>query len=328
VLRRPIHYYPETTQTIFSGKGLLRGIISALILPLALVALSQNVSAQTAKSPAVKSIALGLISDTDASAVQEHFREFVRYIAGRLSAGSENEAKVVIAPTIFDMAKLLEQRRVDFYMESPYATYLINYVHGVGKTLLRRWKRGQAEYQSLIITKREGGIKQLSDLRGKSIVFKDTGSTSGYLLPKIFLLRRGFKLVQKRDYDPFASPDEITYFFAYSGRRLLESVLTQQAAAAAISDDDYAGLDKKEKAEITVLDQTEKLVRHLVSVRSDFPPLWINSLEKVLLSMHEEEAGSRVLYKTDQTTKFDRIPGGEEALRKKLLDIFLASGGK
>lgn len=322
------HYYPETTRTIFSGKGLLRGIISALILPLALVALSQNVSAQTAKSPEVKSIALGLISDTDASAVQQHFREFVRYVAGRLSAGSENEAKVVIAPTIFDMAKLLEQRRVDFYMESPYATYLINYVHGVGKTLLRRWKGGQAEYQSLIITKREGGIKQLSDLRGKSIVFKDTGSTSGYLLPKIFLLRRGFKLVQKREYDPFASPDEITYFFAYSGRRLLESVLTQQTAAAAISDDDYAGLDKKEKAEITVLDQTEKLVRHLVSVRSDFPPLWINSLEKVLLSMHEEEAGRRVLYKTDQTTKFDRIPGGEEALRKKLLDIFLTSGGK
>jgi phosphonate transport system substrate-binding protein len=299
-----------------------------LILPLELAALSQNVSAQTAKSPEVKSIALGLISDTDASAVQQHFREFVRYVAGRVSAGSENQAKVVIAPTIFDMAKLLEQRRVDFYMESPYATYLINYVHGVGKTLLRRWKGGQAEYQSLIITKREGGIKQLSDLRGKSIVFKDTGSTSGYLLPKIFLLRRGFKLVQKREYDPFASPDEITYFFAYSGRRLLESVLTQQAAAAAISDDDYAGLDKKEKAEITVLDQTEKLVRHLVSVRSDFPPLWINSLEKVLLSMHEEEAGRRVLYKTDQTTKFDRIPGGEEALRKKLLDIFLASGGK
>lgn len=321
------HYYPETIQTFFSKRG-FRGLVSALILPLALAALSQNASSQAAKSPEVKSITLGLISDTNASAVQEHFREFIRYVAGRLSAGSEAEAKVVIAPTIFDMAKLLEQRRIDFYMESPYATYLINYVHGVGKTLLRRWKRGQAEYQSLIITKREGGIKQLSDLRGKSIVFEDTGSTSGYLLPKIFLVRRGFKLAQKRDYDPFASPAEITYFFAYSRRRLLQSVLTRQAAAAAISDDDYAGLDKKEQAEIRVLDQTEKLVRHLVSVRSDLPSLWINSLEKVLLAMHEEEAGRRVMYKIDQTTKFDRIPGGEEALRKKLLDIFVASGGK
>ena len=317
-------YHPETIQTIFSRKR----FILALILLLALTALSQNVSPQTPKSAEAKSITLGLISDTNASAVQEHFREFVRYVTRRLSARSENEAKVVIAPTIFDMAKLLEQQRVDFYMDSPYATYLINYVHGVGRTVLRRWKAGQAEYQSLIITKREGGIKQLSDLRGKSIVFEDPGSTSGYLLPKIFLSRRGFKLVQRRDYDPFASPDEITYFFVYSQRRLLESVLAQQAAAGAISDDDYAGLDKKEKAEITVLDQTEKLSRHLVSVRSDLPPLWINRLEKVLLSMHDDEDGRRVLYKIDQTTKFDRIPGGEEALRKQLLDTFLVPDRK
>jgi phosphonate transport system substrate-binding protein len=317
-------YHPETMPAFFSRKR----FILALTFLLALTALSQNVNPQTPKSAESKSITLGLISDTNAFAVQEHFREFARYVARRLSAGSENDAKVVIAPTIFDMAKLLEQQRVDFYMESPYATYLINYAHEVGRTLLRRWKGGQAEYQSLIITKREGGIKQLSELRGKSIVFEDPGSTSGYLLPKIFLSRKGFKLVQKRDYDPFVSPNDTTYSFAYSQRTLLESVLTQQAAAAAISDDDYAGLDKKEKAEVTVLDQTEKLPRHLLSVRADLPPLWVNRLEKVLLSMHEDEDGRRVLYQIDQTTKFDRIPGGEEALRKQLLDIFLASGGK
>jgi phosphonate transport system substrate-binding protein len=311
------HNDQETNQTISSRKGFIFDLIVLLVL----VVLSQNASAQT-KGGEVKSIRLGLISDNDPSAVQEHFREFARFVARRLSARSENDATVLIAPTIFDMAKLLEQQRVDFYMESPYATYLINYVHGVGKTLLRRWKGGQAEYQGLIITKRETGIKQLSDLRGKSIVFEDPGSTSGYLLPKIFLSRKGFKLVEKRDYDPFASPDEIVYFFARSQRRLLQWLLTGQAAAAAMSDEDYAWLDKKQKAEIAILDQTEKLPRHLVSVRSDFPPLWMNTLEKVLLSMHEDEDGRRVLSRIDETTKFDRIPGGEEALRKKLLNVF------
>ena len=310
------HNDPETNHTIFSGKRILH-----LILLLVLVALSQNVSAQT-KSDEVKSIRLGLISDNDPFAVQAHFREFVRFVARRLSARLENDASVLIAPTIFDMAKLIEQQRVDFYMESPYATYLINYVHGVGKTLLRRWKGGQAEYQGLIITKRDSGIKRLSDLRGKSIVFEDPGSTSGYLLPRIFLSRKGFKLVEKRDYDPFASPEEIVYFFARSQRRLLQWLFAGQAAAAAMSDEDYAGLDKKEQAELVVLDQTEKLARHLVSVRSDFPPPWVNNLEKVLLSMHEDEDGRRVLSEIDQTTKFDRIPGGEEALRKKLLEVF------
>jgi ABC-type phosphate/phosphonate transport system substrate-binding protein len=311
------HNDPKTNRTIFSRKGFIFPLIVLLVLAVS----SQNVSAQ-AKSDEVKSIRLGLISENNPSAVQDHFREFVRLVARRLSAPSENDAKVLIAPTIFDMAKLLEQQRIDFYMESPYPTYLINYVHGVGKTLLRRWKGGQAEYQGLIIAKREAGIKQLSDLRGKSIVFEDPGSTSGYLLPKVFLSRKGFKLVEKRDYDPFASPDEIVYFFARSQRRLLEWLLSGQAAAVAMSDEDYASLDKNDKAKIAVLDQTEKLARHLVSVRSDFPPLWMNSLEKVLLSMHEDGDGRRVLYRIDQTTKFDRIPGGEEALRKKLLDVF------
>ena len=316
------HYRPESAQTIYSRARSWRGIILVLTLFLAVAALPQDAAAQTAKSAEAKSINLGLISEINKSAIEEHFREFTRYVARRLSPGSENQAKVVIAPTPFEMARLLEQRRVDFYLESPYPTYSINYVQGAGKTLLRRWKGGQAEYQSLIITKRDGGIKQLSDLRGKTIVFEDPGSTSGYLLPKLFLSRNGFKLVEKRGFDPYASPNEITYFFAYSRRKLMESVLTKQAAGGAISDDDHARLDEKERAEIAVLSQTERLPRHLVSVRSDLAPLVAGKLEEVLLTMHEDEDGRRILNKTDQTTKFDRLPGGEAGLRKRLLESF------
>ena len=223
------HDRPEAVQTIYSRERSWRGMI--LVLFLAVAALPQDAGAQTAKGAEAKPINLGLISEINQSAVEEHFREFIRYVARRMSPGSENQAKVVIAPTVFEMAKLLEQRRVDFYMESPYPTYRINYVHGAGKILLRRWKGGQAEYQSLIITKRDGGIKQLSDLRGKTIVFEDPGSTSGYFLPKLFLSRNGFKLVEKRGYDLYASPNETTYFFVYSRRKLIESILTKQAAS-------------------------------------------------------------------------------------------------
>ncbi len=314
--------HPETVRTIFPRGRSRTGIILIFILFLAVAALPQDAAAQTAKSAEAKSINLGVISEINKSAIEEHFREFTQYVAHWMSRGSENGSKVVIAPTTFEMAKLLEQRRVDFYMESPYPTYRINYVHGAGKTLLRRWKGGRAEYQSLIITKRDGGIKQLSDLRGKTIVFEDPGSTSGYLLAKLFLSRNGFKLVEKRGFDPYASPNETTYFFAYSGRRLMEAVLTKQAAAGTISDDDYASLDEKRKAEVTVLSQTEKLPRHLVSVRPGLAPLMVGKLEEVLLSMHEDEEGRRILKKIDQTTKFDRLPGGEEGLRKRLLDSF------
>ena len=285
----------------------------------------REAAAQTAKRAEATAIHLGLVSEINKAAIEENFRDFVRYVARRIAPGSEADAKVIIAPTPFELAKLLEQRRVDYYFESVYPSYTINYVHGAGKTLLRRWKGGAAEYQSLIFARRDGGIKQLADLRGKMMVFEDPGSTSGYLMPKLFLSRNGFKLVEKKGYDPNVVPTDIQYSFAYLRSKLIEAVLTKQVAAGAISDDDYNGLDEKRKSEILILAQTEKLPRHLVSVRSDLSPQIVGQLNDLLVAMHDDAEGQRILKKTDQTTKFDPLPGGEPGLRKRLLDSFFAT---
>jgi phosphonate transport system substrate-binding protein len=210
-------------------------------------------------------------------------------------------------------------------MESAYPTNTINHVHGAGKTLLRRWKSGMTEYQGLIFTSRDSGVRNLEDLRGKTIAFEDPGSTSAYLLPKVFLQRSGFKLVQKREFDPFASSGEINYVFAYSQKKLLDLVLTEQAAAGAFSTDDHANLSDREKSHIAVLAQTERLPRHLLSVRSDLPSAVVARLEEILLAMHEDEVGRRILNKSDQTTKFDRLPEGEAGLRRRLLETFYSA---
>jgi phosphonate transport system substrate-binding protein len=278
--------------------------------------------AQTSKSAEVKAIHLGLVSEINKAAIEEQFRDFVRYVSRRIAPGSETDDKVIIAPTPFELAKLLEQRRVDYYFESVYPTYTINYVHNAGKMLLRRWKGGASEYQSMIFTKRDGGIKQLADLRGKMMIFEDPGSTSGYLMPKLFMSRNGFKLVEKKSYDPNAVPTDIQYSFAYLRSKLIEAVLTKQVAAGAISDDDYAGLDEKRKSEMVILAETEKLPRHLVSVRIDLAPQTVGKLNDLLVAMHDDAEGQRILKKTDQTTKFDPLPGGEAALKKRLLDSF------
>ncbi len=289
---------------------------------------ARQAGAQAAKSNTPKALQLGLVSEINKAAIEDHFRDFVRYVARHLAPGSEADAKVTIAPTPFELAKLLEQRRVDYFMESVYPTYQVNYVHGAGKTLLRRWKGGQAEYLSMIFTKRDGGIKQLSDLRGKTMVFEDPGSTSGFLMPKLFLSRNGYKLVEKKSYDPNAAPGEIQYSFAYLRSKLIEAVLTKQVAAGAISDDDYNGLDEKRKSDMTILAQTERLPRHLLSVRGDLEASIVGRLNDLLVAMHDDAEGLRILKKTDQTSKFDPLPGGEAALRKRLLDSFYSADRK
>jgi phosphonate transport system substrate-binding protein len=289
---------------------------------------SFDVAAQSREAVEVKTLTLGMVSETHRKEIEEHFRDFARYVARKLSPGREIEARVVTAATTFELAKLLEQRKVDFYMESAYPTYQINSVHGAGKLLLRRWKSGMSEYYSVIFTSKKSGIKRLEDLKGKTIVFEDPGSTSGYLMPKLFLQRQGLKLVEKARFDPNLTPTDVGYFFARSPNRLVEAVVSQQSAAGAFSNDDFAAVDNKKKSELGQLAQTDRLPRHLVSVRNDLAPSLVASLETILLAMDDDAEGQKILQKTDGTTKFDVLPGGEPAMRRRLLESFYSAPAK
>jgi len=289
------------------------------------VLISSKATAQIPPGLENKAITLGAVSTVNEKEIEDHFRDFVRYVARKLSP-TGIEGKVVIAPTLPDLARLLEQKKVDFYMESAYPTYVVNNVHDAGKLLLRRWQRGKAEYQSLIFAKKNTGINSLQDLRGQIIAFEDPESTSGHFLPRFFLLKRGFKLVETTRPDANSSPPEIGFIFGYTQAKLVELVLTQQVAAGAFNDDDYANLDEKTRSDINILAQTELLPRHLVSIRKDMAPALASRIEKILVSMNEDPEGRKVLQKTGDTTKFDMLPGGEEGMRRRLLDTFFSPG--
>jgi phosphonate transport system substrate-binding protein len=292
------------------------------------VVLGSNVAGQTPDRAETKTISLGIVSAVHQKEIEEHYRDFVRYVARKLSSAPEVEGKVIIASTPPELAKLLGQQKVDFYMESTYSTYVINDVQGAGKLLLRRWQRGKPEYQSLIFAKRNSGVNRLDDFRGKIVVFEDPESTSGYFLPKFFLLRNGFKLSEKSRLEAGVAPGEIGYIFASSQEKLLDLVLTKQAAGGAFSDDDYAKLDEKTKADVSILAQSERLPRHLVSIRKDMAPALADRLKAILLAMSEDDEGRKILQKTGETTKFDMLPEGEEGMRRRLLETFYSPAKK
>ena len=269
----------------------------------------------------VKSLTLGLVSGTSQKEIEAHFQNFIRYVAGNLGSNQETEGQVVIVPSPLQMAKFLEEKKIDFYMESPYPTYLIN-KQGAAILLLRRWKSGMAEYRGLILGKKDSEVNRLEQLRGKMIAFEDPGSTSGYFLPKVLLLKKGFRLSEKPRLDAKIGPQEIGYVFASTNANVVNLVLSRQVAAGAFSDDDYGALDGTKKAEIIILAQTELFPRHLVSVRKDLNPLVKNRLKEVLLAMNQEEEGRSIMQQTDNTTKFDLLPGGEELVRRKLVETF------
>ncbi len=137
-------------------------------------------------------------------------------------------------------------------------------------------------------------------------------------LPRSFLSLKGFKFTDKSRFDPYAAPTDIGYLFAYSQGKLVDWVLSKKAAAGAFSDDDFARLEAHKRSDIVILARTQPLPRHFISVRKDFAPALVERLENVLLAMHENDQGRQILKKTDDTTKFDRLPEGEAGLRRRL----------
>jgi len=284
--------------------------------------LASRVAAQAPVRIEGKTITLGIVSDVNRKEIEQHFQPFVRYTAEKLSSASKLEGRIVVAPTQSRLASLLTERKADFYMESPHPTYMINNVYGAGKLLLRRWKGGMGDYHSLIFTNKNGETRRLEDLKGKIIAFEDSESTSGYFLPRLFLGKKGFTLAPKARVDAKVARTETGYIFAQSQDKLVDLVLSGKVAAGAFSSDDYAALDAGKKSEIAVLGETASLPRHLVSIRRDLSIDRARGLEKTLLSMHQNPDGLAILQKTDGTTKFDALPGGELAVSQRLLDTY------
>lgn len=52
-------------------------------------------------------------------------------------------------------------------------------------------KSGRTFYHSQIIARKDSGIKEVSDLKGKTLAFVDPSSTSGHLFPKAGLIKLG-----------------------------------------------------------------------------------------------------------------------------------------
>jgi phosphonate transport system substrate-binding protein len=283
--------------------------------------------AQNKEAVSIKTLTLGFVFQGQPEPVKEHFRPLVEYVARKLSPAGSSKGMVVIAPNPPQLMKLLDEKRVDFYMESPYSTYLINRL-GAARVVLRRWKGGMAEYHSLIFTAKGSDIARLEDLRGKIIAFEDAGSTSGYFLPKLFMLKKGFAVNEKASLQAKVSAREIGYIFANSAKNIVNLVLQKKAAAGAISNDDVAHLDDKSKASLSILGESESLPRQLVSVRKDLPEPIVARLKEILLNMDQDEEGQKILRQIGDTSKFDFPPGGPEAVTRKLVEIYRPRGNQ
>ncbi len=296
----------------------------ALILFLALTACAAP-AAPTGQAPQQekpaeeKFIVFGDISD-DPAEVIEGAQPIANYLAAKLKDFGITGGRVKVASSTDEMIQWLKNGEVDFYFDSVYPATVISDASG-GKIILRRWKFGVEKYNSVIFASKASGVQTIQDLKGKMIAMDAPYSTSGFMLPAVYLTESGLKLVGKKSYGDPVAPDEAGFAFAYDDQNVLQWTLDGLVPAGVT--DDY-NFDKAFPAEarenLVELARTEKIPRQVAIVRPGTDPKMLAEAIKILEAMDEDPEAAAAL-KSFQTTQFDQFPEGIEAATQRIREM-------
>lgn len=269
---------------------------------------------QPASPKTTKTISIGTVSN-DAVKQIKRFQPTADYIAAKLSDNETRyEGKVIVVKTVDNVTELLREQKLDLYVESPFATALVSRKSG-SVPFLRRWKDGVDKYHSVLFVRKNSSINTLNDFKGKTIVFEDPGSTSGYMLPKAYLIQKGFNV------SPFAGGNNITYVFSEDDVNIPLWITKKKADIGAISNVEFDALPESVKGELKVIDRTPDVPRHVVSYRSKMDPALVEQVKKILLDMDKDPEGLYILKEFQETKKYDEISQDEVFNSSRMLDI-------
>ncbi len=140
---------------------------------------------------------------------------------------------------------------------------------------------GKREYSSLWLCLKDKPYESLEALRGKPVAFASLTSTSGHLIPRLDLKKRG--LIEK---DPVEFFGEGNVWFGTGYMSGVERVLSGEAEAAAVSDyvfEKDKHMTPDQKARLRVLSRQGPVPTHVLAVSNRLDPAARETLRDAML---------------------------------------------
>lgn len=196
------------------------------------------------------------------------------------------------------VAAALQSHKVDVAYLSPFSYALassMTKLHPLAMPVIN----GSLMYRGNIFVRSDSSIKSLDDLNGKTFAFGDPASTTGYLLPKGMLDKRGIKL--KR------------FYHAGDANIVVNAVENRRADAGAayenVFDVSYRNAPEK-KSLMRVIAETEELPNGIYVGRGNLPAADVEKLKTAFLAMNTNSEGKAALKKVPH----DRIEPADDKM--------------
>ena len=225
--------------------------------------------AQGARAP----LRLGVIAEepNEPGRMLKVFGDMLACLRERLSPSAVDVGALVIARDLDDLSQRLARGEVEFVIETVFPTLVLQERSRRLEPALVVVRRGQREYRSVFFTKKDGPVRDLAGLRGRTLVLQVLRSTSAFALPKAELERAGLVLVPADD--PRARQAHVRYVLALAEINQAVWVLHGKGDAGAFNEGDWQALPEKIRAQLRIFERSRPIQRGLIAFRGDLAPL-------------------------------------------------------
>lgn len=249
---------------------------AALVLTVC-AGLPQHASAQP------RALTIGLIPAEDSQAMIESSRQVLDALQQRLGM----PVKPFVATDYNGVIEALRAKKLDVAYLGPFSYVLASSVAEVEAFSVAVTKKtGQSAYRSVILARKDSGLRSVAELKGRNFAFVDPSSASGHLFPKAGLQQTGL--------DPDAYFGRVVFSGSHDASIL--AVANRKVDAAAVADRIFNSAVAKgtvKQDDFVVLWSSRPIPESPMVWRKDLDPALKEKLAKALANLKDVKWGDQ-----------------------------------
>lgn len=272
-------------------------VVSLIVLLLA----RSDLSAQQA----VKELRVSAIPDENPQEMLRIYTPFADYLAKEIGMPVKFTPVVDYAATVEGLAA----SKLDMvWYGGLTSVQAVRRAKGATRIVMRK---EDAEFKTHFITRKDTGIRELKDLKGKTFSFGSVSSTSGHLMPRYFLLKAGINPEKDFSKFSFSGAHDATAAWVEAGR-------VDAGALNFLVWDKLLETKKVDTNKLVVFWTTPPYVDYVWTVRGGLDKGIVAKISKALLKLNYNNPGDKKLLDLHRTkgyipAKDSEWKGTEEA---------------
>src|SRR5690606_38915876 len=259
-------------------------------------------------------LVLGRISDNP-QAHYEQLKPLLDYVVPRMRDGGITAGRILMARDAQPMGSYLRRGRVDWVPETAGTALQLQQQAGAVPMLITE-RNGVDQYHSVFFARRDSSIGSLEDLRGHSIAFQNSASTSAYFVPATELLERGLPMEILLSPMDRPAPGSVGYLFARSELNISTWVDKRLVDAGVMSNLDWDNprrMPPAYRAGMKIIYQTGDYPRAVEMARGDLGERVRERLQQVLADAATDPDAREPMLRFFKTTRF--LPIDEQTMQ-------------